>query len=119
MNRAVAKEITVARDYEVHTFMADDGYPSSRVFSPLAITLEDGRQFFLPMGKRVQDDDGFVGYIPRYSAGKVWAQIEHACNVIDLDHWIEVHPFNLEEELEYEAEREAQERYEQTGSIFG
>ena len=119
MNRAIAKDISIARDFEPCHYTGCDGYPTARVFSPVGITLTDGRMFFMPMGKRVQDEDGLTGYIPRYDAEQLIKRIEANNNVVDLDHWIEVPPFNFEEEMAIAAELEARDRYEHTGSYFG
>lgn len=117
MANAVAVEVTIAHQVEACHYTGDDGYPAARVFSPVGIRLADGREFFLPMGKKVQDEDGFTGYVARYEVDGMIARIEAGGNVVDLDHWVELDTRPLEVRFAEEAEREAMERYEMTGSV--
>lgn len=119
---AIASAVSVARYFEVHHYTGEDGYPAADVFDVAYIDLADGRSFYLPCGvRRVADDEGFggYGYRARYEAAVMAARVEAAGNVVDLDHWVEVEDFDLEAELEAEFYREAEDRFDHTGSYFG
>lgn len=111
MDRAVAVEVTVARQVEVYHYTGDDGYPAAAVFSPVGITLADGRMFILPQGvKRYDHEEGMSWWGARYETDAMIARIEAAGRQVDLAHWVEMEPFDLEAELEAEWEREQFER---------
>lgn len=99
--------------FEAHHYTGDDGHPAVAVFSPLYVDLADGRSFFLPQGKRVVDEEeGYAGYIERYSAEERLAEIL-AAGEVDLDEWVELEepaetleerlaPFGTEWQIEQE-----------------
>jgi hypothetical protein len=103
MARLAIASVEIAHQFEAYVFTGDDGYPTSKVFSPVGVTLEDGRQFILPQGRFVRDDEGFVGYVARYQVTGALLDRIRAAGTIDPDLWIEVQPIDLEEEFGFEA----------------
>lgn len=87
--RLKVKSVAIAYDFEAWNFMGNDGWPTSAVFSPLHVETEDGRNFILRMGERVQDGEGFTCYIPRYDAEKMKIKVE-ATGSININLWQEV-----------------------------
>lgn len=110
--KAAVAEIAVSQGgFEVHHYTGDDGYPAAAVFDVVYVTLYDGREFYLPRGRQVRDDDGFVGWVASYDPGRMIDRIEAARKMIDLDRWVEVLPQpSLEERFAEYAYEEAMER---------
>lgn len=86
-----------------------DGYPAARAFPSLGVVTEDGREWVMPNGRRVVDEDGFEGALPTYDADLVQDRIERVGS-IDPQYWVHVEPIDLEAEWAAEWEREQMER---------
>lgn len=112
MARVMVKEVLESHQFEAYVYTGDDGYPASQVFSPLYVTLYDGREFYLPQGMHRQDEDGFTFYAYRYNDDdkeRLMRKIRQ--HGVDLDKWVYVPPRpSLEESLQEAWEIEEQER---------
>lgn len=100
MSRMKFKVAGLASQFEVYYYTGDDGYPTSKVFSPVYVETEDGRSFILPQGKKVTDEDGFQGYGYRYENQAQLAAVQ-AAGDFDPAQWVEV----KEEDFESYEER--------------
>jgi hypothetical protein len=98
--RIAVKTVGIARQFEAYTYTGDDGYPTAAVFSPVCVTTVDGRDFVLPQGKWMVDQEegiGWYGYA-YHDADKV-AERVRVRGSIDPACWVEVEPYrSLEEE---------------------
>lgn len=101
-DRVRVTEVVLTSQVEAYTYRGDDGFPVAQVYSPVGVTTEDGREFFLPMGARRVDEEGYVFYRARYVAADMFAKVEKA-GTIDPDYWVEIEPFDREAEYGFEA----------------
>lgn len=107
MARIAIKEADIARQFEVHSYRGTDGYPAADAFDAVVVTAQDGRQFALPCGQSVHDDEeGFVGYVARYDAAEMLTKVENRMS-IDPSYWVEL---ELQESFE--------ERYQPYGTAW-
>lgn len=120
MARVAIAAVSVARRFEDRHYTGCDGYPAASLFDVVYVEARDGREFYLPNAeKRYDDEEGESWFAARYEAAAMEAKVR-ARGSIDPDHWVELEPQpSLEERFADEAYREAVERYEMTGSIFG
>jgi hypothetical protein len=96
--------------FEAFNYLGCDGHPAQKCFDVVYVTVEDGREFFLPRGERVQDEDGLVGYRARYDLARMEARVVER-GTIDPAYWVELEPQpSLRERLADAWEEEQRER---------
>jgi hypothetical protein len=90
-------KVATVEAFEGHAVevVGDDGYPLGIVIPKVEAVTSDGRHFALPNGLDQKfDDEGFGGYVLRYSLDKARAirDVIIARGFIVEDHWVEFDP---------------------------
>jgi hypothetical protein len=108
---------TTLGGFETYRFTSE-GCETVRHFDCVYATTADGREWYLPCGKRVaNEEEGIIGYVSKYDPPTMLTKVL-ARGVIDTQYWVEIEkgetfeerfaPFGTEWQLE---QRDREEGY--------